>query len=140
MTPPPATRAPSLRGLREGEEFLIQEHHRRLNLDQELFVGEARHADPGRAWRIVAELRAQRSADRLALAHVALPDVEAQCAHLIERRADLGQRRAKVVEALLELSADVIRSDDTLVSIPGDLTRYMHSAAGRSLHDSHLGE
>src|SRR5688572_1705727 len=66
------------RAARSPQAALGKEHDRGLDFDQELFVGETGDADPGRAWRIVAELRPQRGADRLAFPYVALLDVESE--------------------------------------------------------------
>jgi hypothetical protein len=60
-----------------------QEDRRWLDLDEEFLIGKTRHADPCRAWRLVAERRLQGSADRLAFVDMALPNVEPQCADLI---------------------------------------------------------
>jgi hypothetical protein len=52
------------------------ENHRRFHLDEKFVVGEAWHADPSGARRLVAEHRLEGATDRLAFVHVALSDVE----------------------------------------------------------------
>ena len=62
---------------------------------------------------------------------------------LLDRRQRLIQDdrvafQLQVVEALLELTADIARPDDVPVGIPGDLTRDIHGAAERRRYHSHL--
>jgi hypothetical protein len=57
----------------------VNKNDRRLDLDEERLIREARHPDPSCARRILAEGRLESSGDGAALMHMTLPDIEPKC-------------------------------------------------------------
>ena len=108
-----------------------EKNRRGFDLDEEFLPGEARNPDPGRARQSFAEYSLEDAGDGLAFVHVALLDVDAQRADLIQRRTDGFQRGGDIGEALLELATDIAGADDVSVGIPGGLPRDVDFAPGR---------
>ena len=117
-----------------------KENRRRLDLDEELLLGEVWHSDPGCARRVIAERRFESDANGLTLVHVALLDVESQRTDLIEFRTNRRQRNAKIFETFAELTTYVASTNNVLICVPSNLAGHIHDIAERCGDSSNLRE
>jgi hypothetical protein len=111
---------------------MCDKNDRRFYLDEKLSSREAWHSDPCGTRRFVAERGLESVADGLSFVNVTLFDVQPQRADLIKRRTNRCEHDGKILKALFELSAHVAIADNSLLFVPRDLARHVHSMRAKA--------